>query len=167
MAKISFTSDEQSLVCTETELAWLAGFIDGEGSIVLSSHKPNPRKRQVSQLWVMRLTVTNSYQESIMLIQSWFGGSVEKRKRAKPHHKQTWKWECSGKRARFVLEKIKPYLIVKKSQCELALKYAETLWISGRGHGRNKLSERVLKIRGELVSKVRALNKRGVDLTNN
>lgn len=148
-------------IYTELDLAWLAGFIDGEGCILLSCQKPNPKRRTVSKIWIMRVCVTNTRHDVLALIQSWFGGYIVHKRTDKAHYKDGWTWEVSGHKAKRLLNEVGPYLVLKRSQCEVALKYAKTLSYSGKGYGRNPLSEMVIMERQALVDEIRDLNRRG------
>ena len=134
--------------CTlnDLEKAYLAGIIDGEGTVALA-HAANR--------YTLRPLVNVSNCD--MRLMAWlkariqFGNVVS---RGKPR-KSNWKkgyifmieyaWKC-----KVVLELILPYLILKRRQAELLLEYCSS-------HEKGKYTERDLVIFLEL----KALNKRG------
>ena len=114
---------------TETEKAYLAGFIDGEGSIgIYPDYRRNRNYRLV-------LTVSNTNKEVI----DWIAKVTEEQHSRQVKVKTTkncpswqgekdrWKdcysiWFGSGI-AQKILKEVLPYIIVKKEQATIALQY--------------------------------------------
>ena len=107
-----------------TELAWLAGFIDGEGYIGV-------RK---SQGWYsLCITIGNTHLKSVencKFLAPYFRGPYADKRR--PPRRPAWRVTVQGKKAQEVLREIYPYLITKKRQAAIALSFPV-----GNG-GRNK-----------------------------
>lgn len=109
---------------TETERAWLAGFIDGEGNIGIThiaSTGPLGKRH------VLRVTVTNTHVPTLHHIHELWGAtrmSMRERKNG---------WKAAGdvvwwaQRAGEVLREVQPYLVTKKEQCRIALEFLETM----------------------------------------
>jgi len=93
--------------------SYLAGFIDGEGYIALRSDK---------QYYAAILKVASTDEWIIKWIQESYGGSYYKRIGYKPNHKDSYYWTLNGKKLKVFLQKIQPYLKLKKEQCRLVLK---------------------------------------------
>lgn len=90
----------------ETIIAYIAGIIDGEGSILL-----NNRSSKKSTHRHPRITVANTSYELLLFLKSNLGGSICKKKVYKSHHKQSWCWSL-GSNVIKILELILPYLTI-------------------------------------------------------
>ena len=67
------------------ELAWAAGFIDGEGSFTIHSKGRYPR-----------LSATQAHEEPLRRLQKLWGGTVGIQRQARPGHKTVYYWELYG-----------------------------------------------------------------------
>jgi len=104
-------------------LAYAAGIIDGEGSIsIYHIPRDNGRKR-----CALRVIVGNTDPWLIRFLQVNFGGSVHCRHLhlRNPNHNDCWIWTATTTQAGQFLYKILPYLCLKRSQAEIALKWWE------------------------------------------
>jgi len=147
------------------ELAYLAGFLDGEGSIGM--YKATRANMKEGFTYVPHVVVYNTNRESIERFQRVFGiGSVNSRSR--PGEKTCYQWDVSNRSVIPVLKALRPYLTVKSRQADLVIEAAE---ISGtrRGHGMETryreaggyfAPERLNKIYAEL----KELNRRGMPI---
>ena len=101
---------------TEHFFQYLAGFFDAEGCIYI--HKGS---------YVLRVFISQTNIHILNLIQNYFGGKIRKVKnklRADGcNRKQAWVWELTSRNTIYFMECIKPYLLEKKEQAELAIKY--------------------------------------------
>lgn len=109
----------------DTEKAWLAGIIDGEGSIFVMKQRRKDRERDVN--YILRISVQSTDPYMAKACRELAGGPVifeqlDKR----PNHSNTLKWELSGRRAAHVLEEILPFLRVKHAQAHLAIEFQKT-----------------------------------------
>jgi hypothetical protein len=105
---------------TETDLAWAAGIVDGEGSIVIES-ATNSRKCHV-----LRVIVANTDPRMPLALRALFGGTVLPTKKQQAHHRQAWSWVVSTAQAHAVLVAIRPYLICKAEQADLGIEFGTT-----------------------------------------
>lgn len=102
---------------SDTDIAWAAGFFDGEGSISV----PVMRGR----VHFIRLSISQNRLEPLRQLQSWFGGFIN------PHSSDgIWTWTLSSKGSRLFLSAVRPYLRVKYAQADLALSFP--LGMSGK-----------------------------------
>lgn len=94
---------------TETDLAWAAGFIDGEGSVGIYGKSDR------------RIGASQSMREPLDKLASMFGGNVKEDRRREGHlgSKKMWKWEAYGDKARDAALLLIPYAMVKRPQLEL------------------------------------------------
>jgi hypothetical protein len=135
---------------TEVEKAYLAGIVDGEGTVTLMKHHPNETP-------IPYVSVANNNLGLIKWIKSLVGGTICHRTKRMPHHNESYVWNARHDRALRVLNEIKPYLFIKKEQAELiTAKYKLVTSRSG------KYTPEMLARKYELVSKVRELNQRQI-----
>ena len=131
----------------KTDLAYIGGFLDGEGCICLTRFG---NKRQYIRLDVQ---VVQANEWVIQWLKYSFGGFVCKVKSYKLHHKQRWAWKISSREALAFLKVILPYLKLKRGEAELAIKFQESR--RGRGNrvtGAEKVLEEADRI---LMSKLK------------
>ncbi len=142
---------------TPTQKAYIAGFLDADGSISIEGRTT----RKGWQHWALRLVFYNCNLEVLEKIKKWVGiGSITERNRSS-------KWNISrmlriqGISAVNLLKQIKPYLIVKKKQAEIAIKFSKTFsdenlegssWRGGR-----KLKQKTIEKRTELKKELQSL----------
>lgn len=95
-------------------IAYVAGFLDGEGCIYIND----------STLYVI---TAQCNKEVLDKCKESFGGGVyehiSEQKRQKTNWRRSWQWRVWNKGAADLLEACLPYLIVKKEEAELALKF--------------------------------------------
>ncbi len=96
---------------------YLAGLIDGEGSIVVSHNRTRKDGYARPNL---RLTLGNTYKPIIDWLQKNFGGSVVTEK-VKGNRKPSWQWVVSGSRASNILELVYPHLKIKFKQAGIGM----------------------------------------------
>lgn len=96
-----------------TDKAWMAGFIDGEGWIGIAKQV---RKNRPSPTYRIGIKISNTIIESLMFFKERYGGKIAKAKGA-------YQWACPTKSKRKLLDDIKPFLLIKISQARLAVAY--------------------------------------------
>ena len=127
------------------DLAYAAGFFDGEGSVGVYWYKSVQRFRCV-------LAVSNTDLNIIEWFRQHWGGSTIKHKSAR-QHKQCYLWSCNSrpKMAEF-LHDVLPYLREKRPQAELALRYFETTCAPGQ-----RMTDEVRAHRHDIVARMKEL----------
>ncbi|MFH1473645.1 MAG: hypothetical protein ABIE55_02005 [Candidatus Aenigmatarchaeota archaeon] len=131
---------------------YIAGIVDGEGHVFITFTR--------TQNYLCGVDVMNTDKRVLEFFVKYFGGNILLRKRAKPNHKDSYRWQCFGSKAAKLCRCILPYLIVKRKQAELLLEFSKTL---RKGPNENyKLSKKVENKRKMLIKKIKVLNKRGV-----
>lgn len=139
----------------ETDLAYIAGIIDGEGCITVSIRSPILKYGEISQVYAPTVSVNMTDKNIIHWLQNITGeGKVYFQKSRNYRHKDLWTWRLCTRNGTRLLKQIKPYLKVKRLQAELFMECAEIRSRSGRNRYK---PERQL----EIVKQIRALNKRG------
>ena len=106
---------------TETDKAYLAGLVDGEGHIGITT----AMQRKGDGYWrthCLIVTVSNTHLETLAWVKSLWQGTLVVRKQ--PRNKVpigNLRW--SSRQAVEVLNDIKPYVRIKATQLELALQF--------------------------------------------
>jgi len=133
-------------------LAYIAGFLDGEGSISLKKERGR---------WVLpAIQIRNVYPEPLQKIQKVFGGSLYLRKGEKEKWRDTFEWEITRwKGCLNLLEKIYPYLIIKKKQAAIIIRLAKKVQM--KPYHSFPLAKNEQQEREEAYKEIRILNKRG------
>ena len=105
---------------TVAELAYAAGILDGEGCVSLekTNGRPNKRGYRISLFAV----VSNTNESLLQWLKDKFGGQVRQYKR-REDRKACWVWRICAQQAAGFLEAVRPYLIVKSSEVDLALEF--------------------------------------------
>lgn len=130
---------------TDTQSAYIAGFLDGEGSIMVINH------RGVAHLV---LSATNGDRGVLDWLAATTGvGAVSAHRQATAKHRATWFWKCSAEAVESVLRQIRPYLRVKGAQADLALAVQARL--------REPAQKADRTWQQEVIAQMQALNKRG------
>jgi len=106
----------------EVERAWLAGVIDGEGSVFLS--KVFDRAYRRGFYYRPQFLVSNSNREFLIRIATIIGeGTVHRAKKGGDGQKTRWEYIASAGVLRVVLPQIVPHMIVKRERAEKMLEY--------------------------------------------
>jgi len=104
----------------KTDLAYMAGIVDGEGCIDIYKHKA--AKRSVREYrYTMRLTVGMGRPELPKRLLSLFGGTVHISKPVNSNRSAEWRWSVSSRKAMRVLKEVLPFLFLKKDQAKIAI----------------------------------------------
>jgi hypothetical protein len=101
---------------SDTEAAYAAGILDGEGSVYLSR---NRRSRWPSPM----VSVASTDHELLEWLRSRAGGSIVQKKTYQPQHARSYDWKLTDRRALMFLEIVRPFLVIKRkiTRCDLLL----------------------------------------------
>jgi hypothetical protein len=151
----------------DVELAYIAGMLDGEGTISINRHKRTDIKLNTPSLrYKLFINVVNTNEDVIRFIHKIFGvGNVQFRDRSKEFHRQNqFKWQVDGDKAKDVLKSLLPYMIIKKEETEIAIEFQELLNkqenFGHRGYCHNPLTKEELELREKLRVKLMTCNRR-------
>jgi len=140
---------------TNEQLAYLAGVIDGEGTIYVSKRK----NRGLDDYWP-RVQIVNTNKPMMVYIHNTFGGLFYEKNRSK--HSKKWKtqyeWVTNRTLMDIILPLVIPYLICKKPQAELMIKFRDTF----QKNTKIRVSQEVLTLRIDIFHQMQSLNKRGI-----
>lgn len=144
-----------SLSTDQFELAWLAGFIDGEGTITIENRLPGGR---------LVVRVTNTHLASIEEVARIGGTRKEKwidqsfsldGSPNKPLFTVRW----FGHRALELIKAVRPYLRTKAAQADVAAEFMVTIRRGSGGYRR--ITEDETRLRADARDRIRVLNRRG------
>lgn len=137
---------------------YVAGLFDGEGWIELTkaSGKRWRMKRDYAffsraGLQIRELSIIESLQET-------FGGKIYTTKPSSIKHSVTYRWCIFGNDCTKFCNNILPFLLAKKAQAELIIKFQEEKRINGN----KPLTDERYMFYFECYDKMKKLNKRGI-----
>lgn len=149
------------------DLARMAAFIDGEGSIFIGAGK-NLRGRQRTPQHRLQLVISNTNVVLVNWLKQTFDGSVYFVKYENCKHlgkKQIMRWQINERMAAVLLSHCLPYIIVKKPQAEVALAFMELKRKKQTEFKPSQITASEFDVREGLAMEVRRLNKsNGSDL---
>ncbi len=110
---------------TKTEKAYIAGIIDGEGSIGIYKHR-RPKSTK-GYTYENSLIVVNTNTILMNYLKEKLGGSIRERKKPKLNWKLSYSWQVYCNSCYSILKQILPYLQIKKKRTELSIEFYEIL----------------------------------------
>jgi hypothetical protein len=124
---------------TKTQLAYLAGIIDGEGCFTIEINPPTSYRK--GTLYTCRLTITNTDERLLKWLVDHVGGTIHVRKSIKGR-KQCFSWRVYASVIDEIVPKVLPYLICKKDEAMVIMKFRSSF------HGRStKNTESICRFR--------------------
>jgi hypothetical protein len=99
---------------SDVEIAYVAGFFDGEGCVYLNTRK-NGRA-------ILRIKVSQKDRRPLDLLQERFGGSVCVSRNRKTGN-ECWSWSLSTAQAERFVRMVQPFCLVKAEAIAIALEY--------------------------------------------
>lgn len=139
--------------------AWLAGIIDGEGSISLT-HSWNRTNK--CQQWDLVLCVTITHRPTIERIKHiTHVGNVYGQLPRGLSKRYLYRWMCSANKAGSVLRLCVPFMTTKRRQAEIALEFIGLKHLAGHTRTGRPVSLMQEERRRALVKAMSNLNKTG------
>jgi hypothetical protein len=148
----------------ETDKAYLAGFVDGEGSIGIDRIKS--KGKVVKYTFKVRVVITNSDFETMKWIKqiTGYGCAYKYKKAYNPKWKQVHRWQVVSKKAKEFIEEIYPYLKIKKNIAKLVIS------LPTNGKGLWKKDRKIFMIQYQKQNKIyqraKELNHRGLPVVD-
>jgi hypothetical protein len=141
----------------ELEIAWAAGFLDGEGSFLI--HRVKSKSPAASVLHRPLISVAQTGNpECLRRLRRLFTGHVVQATRKTSAGRTFFMWRLdSARELRRAIPRLLPYLIVKRAEAELVLELAER--VAPRPVGPKRLTEFELVAREALARKLLALRR--------
>jgi len=138
---------------TETDWAYLAGIVDGEGCIGVYESRRSHSARGI--LHICQLSIANTDYQLMDIFSQHFGGWITTR--PCPPGKDMYYWQVSSERAEPIIRNLLPYLRIKKEQAYVAIRFCRTLQ-----HNNKRLSDKTFKERQRCRQLMQQLNYRGI-----
>ncbi len=135
----------------EKDKIYIAGFVDGEGSIMINCYKPKHKERKAFR---GRFEVANTNKPIIEYIKNRFDlGEIRQYKKRSLKHKQAYYFQI-GKQQEIIkaLEQILPYLKIKQEQAKILIEWCKLRRSSRRNYTTYEMC---------LAKKIQKLNIRG------
>ena len=150
--------------------AYLAGLIDGEGSLEIQRIKGDQYKNGISYQARIRICMTNK--EIIKWLYESFGGYFCERVIEDKNFKNSYEWTLRNNRlVKPFINKTYPYLRVKKKHAEIIKRFLKTFNKNSYNRTETKLGygtgyhlevkQEIIERREKLFHQIRELNKRG------
>ena len=137
----------------EKALIYLAGIIDGEGTIGIIKNKLS---------FYLIVEIGNTDKVLIDWLEDNFGGAVclDKRSNKNPNHKDLYLWRRINKKALSLLEEVVEYLLLKKPQAKIGIEFSHECHWNFRGR---KKSFPIFNKEKQYWRLMRDLNKKGTN----
>jgi len=141
---------------TETEKAYIAGLLDGEGCVGIDKSKSKSKKHEFN--FRIRAIITNSYFPTMCWLKekTGIGYAYKYHKGYKNNWNAIHRWQIVGDQARDFLRIIYPYAQIKKELIVLVLQLPKS---KHKGHNGRTLEE--YNTQHNIYSEAKIKNKRG------
>lgn len=142
------------------DVAYMAGIVDGEGCFFLCKLPKRSGDGYATEHYRGLLKIDNTDIRLLDWIDVTFSGTSSARCRSTSSRKferTVFTWTATGDRLLDLCEQILPYLVIKKEQCEIMIKFRNTYTTQ---LGSNKLSAEAITSRQECLESMRKLNSR-------
>jgi hypothetical protein len=142
------------------DIAYLAGFFDGEGCIQINK---SLRKDRINSRYWVTISAVQVFPTPLLKLQKLFGGQINVRSDI-ASHRNLGCWRIQGTKAKIFLETMIPFLDVKREEAELALEFANIL-SRDRGYRKTPLTLEEITQRDDLKQRVHSIKKRNYQWT--
>ena len=151
----------------ETEKAWMAGFVDGEGCLTITKQI---RKDRISPTYRVLVEVFNTDPQILEIFPKQYGGKIQiYRERRRNRCGVKWKdsncWYCPISSVRQFLLDILPYLKLKRKHAGLLLQFIDRAGRFADRRGRRKdgapeqLTQKEIALREKYYLKLHSLTR--------
>ena len=163
---VDYHAIRSTIIPTEIDFAYLAGFIDAECCFNIQKNKMPQGKPNCT--YKIQLQCNNTKTPVFKWLLERFGGSLSfiNRLKSQKARKNQLKWFISGRALNKILDKIHPFLLQKQPVCDELIKfYRTTLPNGGARHTASFRTHyaQVLAIREEIVATIHKLNLKGIN----
>jgi len=108
---------------SETEAAYIAGIIDGEGTLTIRKKKPAAKVSHRPPHYSVTFSVSNTEASLIHWLQNRCGGSVHYYENRCKNCRPYARWDLQTQQAVALLQQVIPYLLIKNEQAKLAMEF--------------------------------------------
>jgi hypothetical protein len=121
--------DEDVTALAPTDLAYIAGLIDGEGCLLI--YRKRDRRGALHFRCILR--ISNTSQRVIDWLQLRLGGGAHAGRHTKAGHLPVFHWRCEGPRMAALLLAVRPFLVIKPELADLLIAMQRTLSYGSSG----------------------------------
>ncbi len=108
---------------SETDKAWIAGFLDGEGNISIQHQKAPPGR---SPVYRHSVQLTQTHHPSLEFLQAEYGGKIyDHHDKRSSKFRPAWYWRCPYPEVSRLIHDVLPYLRIKNEEAKVVLEYVE------------------------------------------
>ena len=112
---------------TETDIAYIAGLFDGEGSVDYTQRWEKRTKGRRYRVWRIIMDIAMTDELVIRWVHEILGvGSVMEKPPRKPHYKKQWRWRCSFREALYVAKLLWPHAQTRLHKIEQIIDHYDT-----------------------------------------
>lgn len=128
---------------TNTDIAYIAGLMDGEAYIGIKRGKPYKCQGLVNPSYHARIQIRMVDEQAIKFVADTLGGTYYKEKAHSNSGRLLYCWTTSDKKAATILETVIPYLKVKQKQAQTVLGF-RNLQANSRKYRTKVTGERIM-----------------------
>ena len=147
----------------ENDLAYIAGFLDGEGTISIIRVKRKDRVRTYKNPYFRPIVVINNTNREVLeWIAAVFGvGKIDIAHKQTDKRKTCYRWIVGNRVAINIARALHPYLRIKRLQAEILFEYEEASTSDVNPYGSLGIPSNIIDTRNSLVDRLRVENQRG------
>jgi hypothetical protein len=105
------------------KMAYTAGLFDGEGSVSIRKRRPGLTPRTVAPVFCLLVRLSNTDQAMTDFLLATHGGRVQPCKAQNERWLAQWQWQLDSRRGANFLLTIRPWLITKAADADLAIAF--------------------------------------------
>lgn len=157
MPSHSVKQDKVINIPNREDLAYAAGFFDGEGHICISFATARKSRGHAYDRYMMSVSMSQNDPAALQWLAAKFGGNARQIKASRSYDKkiyQRWDWSLTCRNAMEFLLLLRPFLKVKGEQADIAIEFQRTMDVR-----HNPTPPDVVEKRKELYGRIRAVRK--------
>jgi len=158
----------KKIIYDPIKLAYLAGIVDGEGSLCIYRVNPAKYNRYQNPNFRSVLNISNTRKELFDWIEEHFGNLNHSKKHRRSifkknsvHERWIYEWVIQGHRLVDICSQLLPYLVLKKRQAELIIEFRKTYEIQKGFGAHTPLSPEIIAQREDIRVEMTRLNAKG------
>lgn len=164
MPEIPYTK----IIYEPLKLAYLAGIVDGEGSLCIYRVNPAKYNRYKNPSYRSVLNISNTKKELFDWIEDNFGNLNKSKKHRRSifkknstHERWIYEWVVQGHRLVDICTQLLPYLVLKKRQAELIIEFRKTFDLQKGFGAHTPLDPAIMALREDIRIECSHLNAKG------
>lgn len=148
---------------TTEEVAYAAGFFDGEGHICIAYNPLNKCVNRYGKVYFyerfqLYVSVGQKDKTPLVWLKDKFGGHLHHKSQRRSYDKKQyfiWTWMLNSAKAIEFLKLIRPFLIVKAKEADVAFEFYATIDRANR----RKIDPKIVQLRQQAFDNIRLLRK--------